>query len=66
LALFRRRPPEGVEGSSPSLPASENLHISGHQMVHPKRAGNDLKQSLIAGDRDGKKCPIPLKKSGLK
>jgi len=35
-------------------------------MVHPKRAGNDLKQSLIAGDRDGKKCPIPLKKSGLK
>jgi len=28
LALFRRRPPERVEGSSP--PASENLHRSGH------------------------------------
>jgi hypothetical protein len=32
LALFRRRPPERVEGSS--LPASENLHNCGPHASH--------------------------------
>src|SRR5882757_8711461 len=32
--LFRRRPPERVEGLS--LPASENLHTSGHQLTRPR------------------------------
>jgi hypothetical protein len=35
LALFRRRPPERVEGSS--LPASENLHRTG---LMPKQIQN--------------------------